>query len=338
MSLKKYAPLANYYASVSDTNQINIDRIKVFEPFRPIYEMELLISLYLINYNYYEIKNISLQQPNQKEFNQRLRITEESIYFDISDRFHSLLNTITPIGSIFQQKIQEINTSGRIYAYNSNRIPAYFALERLKVKLILLKKIINKLEKECWVLSIFPKFDSLKKISLESIVFEEFYSRLERYSKIIAPIQISIGKKRSLYNDIVYSRKLEEMCLYISHSKRSYRMNYIMRSIKASLFVCNMIFTYLDIPDPFENNKDNHMINISETLLDPNFIAKTIQSMSEALETKNFLILYDLHNSFNFLMNQVLAGINNAMVMASNSQLHLHIDQTLYYSGNILKF
>ncbi|MHA1584840.1 MAG: hypothetical protein ACTSWL_06270 [Promethearchaeota archaeon] len=330
--------MSSNYANTdtSSENQLYVDLNKVFIPFRPVIEMELVISLFLINSNFNKIKNSSSWQSNKQELYKLLNLEDKSVSKDILDRFFLLLKKLKPV--VYQtREIHDFRRAGNVNAYSETRIPGFFALDHLKFKVLLLIKFLKHFKKSNYDLTVFPKYDEAKQKTLKSILFQEYYSRSIVYFNTISPKKEFIGKKTHAKLRGVDTQRLEPMWSFISHTKQNSEVNYIMRGIKGSLFVINTIFAYMDVPLPFEH-KDGHMVGVFDALINPDFIPKLIPAMSAALEKENFSQFEDLLQAFEFFTVRIIDGINNAVKIASNNQINLTQNQTLYYTGKMLRF
>ena len=112
------------------------------------------------------------------------------------------------------------------------------------------------------------------------------------------------------------------------------RIKFIMREIKASLFVCKVMFAQMDVFNPFTSGKET-MIDAEEIMLSQDFIPVLIPAISTCYLGNNPNQLEDLFQAFEFMMNRVLEGINYAIEIASGGQIILNLDDTIYNSGNI---
>ncbi len=331
--LQKYKIFQNYHVTSSINNKANVDRNKVFIPFRPVFEMEVLISLYLVNKNYEDIKPLTSKLLDIEDLMVVFGIEKGTIYHDIVDRFYILLNRLKPL-SLNERDHHDRRRYGNVNAYSKSRIPAFFAIDRIKVKFLMLKRLLDQLKKNDYDLTIFPKYYKVDVPTLETILFKEYYARTMEYFNIVTPQKEFVENKRPTLRGIDTS-KLELMCGYVSQTDLHSGINFMMRGIKASLFVSEVIFRHLDIPNPFEH-RDGHMINVADTILDNAFIPELIPAISNAIANKNVGQLNDLHQAFNFLMARVINGLNNAIDIASNKQISLGEEQILYYTGNVL--
>lgn len=323
------------YSYISE-NQKYTDTNNVFIPFRPVFEMELVISLYLVHSNLNEIALNPALLSNKKDFQNVLNLEENSLAKDMIDRFYIIIEKLRPISSR-TRKTYSFRRIGNVNAYTKSRIPAFFALDHLKFKILLLRNFLKALKINNFDLTIFPKYIESREKTLEAILFQEYFSRSIEYFKLISPKKEFIGRRKHKTLHGVDTESLEPMWSYICKTSYNPEMNYILRGIKSNLFVINTIFAYMDVPNPFEY-KDGHVLEVFKSLTNPDFIPKLIPSMSEALITRNFTQLEDLYQAFEFFMVRILEGIKNAVKISSNNLINLEENQTIYYTGNLLNF
>ncbi|XEO76934.1 hypothetical protein WKT22_01963 [Candidatus Lokiarchaeum ossiferum] len=331
--LDQYSQYENYAIISSKNNRLITDQNKVFIPFRAVYEIEMLVSLYLINYSYDSIEKGAFSMMDVNELSNLLGIAEKSLYRNIVERFFVSFEKIKPI-RLNARDNSDRKRMGNVNAYSESRIPAFFAVDRLKVKFLILKKILTKLKENDFVLQKMTLLQIEPDTTLETVVFEEYYKYLTEYFNIITPKkEFSHSKHNVLYS--IGTEKLEEIRGYLSLAKNS-PLNYIMRSLKSSLFVCNLIFTQMDVPDPFYHT-DETIIDIRETIADPQLIPSLVQELDVALRNKNITMAEELHDKFELLVKRILKALSNAINTASNGQIHLRVEETLYSTGSIFE-
>lgn len=323
----------NYAIISSKNNRLITDQNKVFIPFRAVFEVEMLVSLYLINYSYDSIEKGAFSMMDVNELSKLLGIAEKSLYRNIVERFFVSFEKIKPIRLNARDNMDR-KRMGNVNAYSESRIPAFFAVDRLKVKFLILKKILKTLRENDFILQKMTLLQLKPDTSLETVLFEEYYKDLTFYFDIITPKkEFSHSKHSVLYS--IGTEKLQEIRGYLSLAKNS-PLNYIMRSIKASLFVCNLIFTQMDVPDPFIHT-DESIIDIREAIVDPQLIPSLVKELDVALRNKNYTMAAELHDKFELLVVRILKALSNAITIASNGQIHLQTKETLYSTGNIFE-
>ena len=115
------------------------------------------------------------------------------------------------------------------------------------------------------------------------------------------------------------------------------RIKFIMKEIKASLFVCKVMFAQMDVFTPFTIAKET-MIDAEEIMISQDFIPELIPAISTCIAEENNSQLEDCFRAYEFMMNRVLEGINNAIEIASGGHISLNLEGTIYNTGNIFKF
>ena len=137
--------------------------------------------------------------------------------------------------------------------------------------------------------------------------------------------------KNSMTNE-----KLLEMATYTFHSETDNIIKFIMREIKASLFVCNLMFAKLDVKNPFLRGKETQ-IDEEEFMISNDFIPELLPAMDRCVAGTDYTMLFDLLAAFDFMMEKVLDGINYAYETISGGQIQLDIDETLYSTSYIFE-
>jgi hypothetical protein len=112
------------------------------------------------------------------------------------------------------------------------------------------------------------------------------------------------------------------------------RIKFIMKELKASLFVCKIMFAQMDVHNPF-TIADETVFNVEEMMISQDFIPALIPAISKCYARESITPIKDCFTAYEFVMNRVLEGINNAFDLASGGQIQLELDQTLYNTGNI---
>lgn len=107
-----------------------------------------------------------------------------------------------------------------------------------------------------------------------------------------------------------------------------------MREIKASIFVCRLMFAVMDLHNPLSRTKETE-IDAEEIMLSNDFIPELLPAISNSLRQNNLDHLKECLKAFDFLMDNVLEGINNAIEVTSGGQLKLDLYDTIYTTGNI---
>ena len=335
----KPSPLGESISHLVAKNQYYKDLNSVFIPFRPVLEMELLVSQFLVHENYATISKKAHLQPDYGEMQTALCVDKGgNLNHDILDRFYHLVHHIKPIILPAREHHDRVRY-GNVNAYTRSRIAGFYALDHFKFKILLLKKFLTTLSASYYNLAalqnIRGKVD-LSELDLGTALYQEFHARSMEYFKLISPEKELAARHKNVFKSVSFSA-LEKMCCFSTDEKSDNKINYIMRSLKSSLYVCTVIFSHMDVPHPFDH-KDSHVIDFEQKLLSPDFIPKLITSMTTALKRQKYFLLADLHKAFDFLIDRMLDGINQAIKVTANYQIHLEREQTLYYVGNLLDF
>ena len=116
--------------------------------------------------------------------------------------------------------------------------------------------------------------------------------------------------------------------------KEKKRAAVIMKEIKASIFVCRVMFAQMDVYKPFTLAKEVD-IDAEELMISQDFIPELIPAISQCYAEKHMPQLEDLFRAYEFMMHRSLEGINYAVEIASGGQIVLDLDTTIYNTGNI---
>lgn len=110
-----------------------------------------------------------------------------------------------------------------------------------------------------------------------------------------------------------------------------------MREIKASIFVCKLMFAKMDLHNPFSFTEET-ALDLEEIMISNDFIPELLPAISKSLRTNNITQLEECINAFDFLMDKVLNGINKAIEITSGGQFQIGLYETIYDTGNIFAF
>ncbi|GAH09332.1 unnamed protein product, partial [marine sediment metagenome] len=129
--------------------------------------------------------------------------------------------------------------------------------------------------------------------------------------------------------DRIIGEQIINMATFESPSKDDIQINFIMRGIKASLFVSKLLFAKIDILNPFQEASEME-IEIEETMINNDFIPELIPVISNYFAANDIRHLEEYYKIFEFLMNKVLDGINYSLRIASGGQINIGRDNFLY--------
>ncbi|MHA1612819.1 MAG: hypothetical protein ACTSVZ_01240 [Promethearchaeota archaeon] len=305
---------------------------KVYIPFRPILEAELMISGLLAVKNYEFVSKISFSSLDADAVTKELKLGEDHLFHKILERFFIILKRIVPVASELGPNLMDEVRYGNVHAYTESRIPLFYAIDRLKVKLVLLRNFFIQFREHSYQLSAFLSYDPLKDQTVQDILFSEYYNRMLKYFKTV----VWEPRYKSKYlntNDDVNFQVLYELHSHQQKSAPS-KLGYIVRGIKSSLFVSTLIFHLCDIPDPFETANGS----VEVLLLNRDFIPGMINVMQMAYRISDVAKLREMVGMFLAYLDNILEGVNNGIRLASNKQMDPIIEATIYYLGDILDF
>ena len=164
-----------------------------------------------------------------------------------------------------------------------------------------------------------------KKIEIQRFVKEYF-----RILKVV--LSVLRERNHDILTDQIF-RKFQHICeIIVSHQAN----RIIMREIKASIFVCKVMFAQMDVYDPFYEGREL-MVDAEEFMFNQDFIPVLIPAISNAYAGVNKAQLEDLFRAYEFMMKRVLEGINHAIEIASRGQILLDLEGTIYNTGNIFE-
>jgi hypothetical protein len=92
----------------------------------------------------------------------------------------------------------------------------------------------------------------------------------------------------------------------------------------------------MDVFTPFTIAKET-MIDAEEIMISQDFIPELIPAISNCIAEENMNQLEDCFRAYEFMMNRVLEGINNAVEIASGGQINLELDGMIYNTGNVFE-
>ncbi len=307
------------------------DLNKIFIPFRTVLEMEALVGMYLSVSNYDLIKDIAKSRVSSTELLNALNMNGNSAYYQIVDYFiNCALPKLKSIVS-YERDHHDAERRGNVSPYAKSRACLFFALHNLKVKFLVVREFFEEFKKNGYQLPPVKGSDAKISPPLQSVFGVEVY---EKYCVILANMlpkkTVSETVSKLLDNkDAITNEKVLQMATYLSHDEEHNKIKYIMRSIKASLFVCNLLFTALDLTQPFSHGKDE-AFNPEEIMVSQDFIPELVPAISKTLGEKNEYMTKRCVEAFDQLMNLVLDGINIAYKVASGKEINLERTELLY--------
>jgi len=313
-------------------NDIN----KVFIPCRTVLEMEALTSLLLELYNYDLIKEIPKSQPTSHKLIEVFRVVEIEPLERIIEYFIDVVvNRLKPI-VMYERDHHDRFRMGNVVAYTQTRVCLYLALHRLKLKFLIIKHFMDNFKKN--------------KYKLDESQFEGYRTFLSAFykdysEKNLMNLKLMLSTKRVSErvselidtHDTITNDDIIQALSFKQFIDDKNRIKFIMREIKASLFVCKVMFAKMDVFTPFTLAKET-MIDAEEIMVSQDFIPELIPAISSCLLEGNTDQLEDCFTAYDFMENRVLEGINYAIEIASGGQINLDLEGTIYDTGNIFKF
>ena len=136
--------MGTYYKIMMENTYCD-DINKVFIPYRPMIEMELLLTSLLAKENYHTLSKLPFTTLDLNYITRELKISKESVFYTIIERFFQNIQQIIPIAS-YSRKHEENTRFGNVNAYTKSRIPVFYAIDRLKAKLLVLRNFLNHLQ------------------------------------------------------------------------------------------------------------------------------------------------------------------------------------------------
>ena len=323
----------------SDTleNALMVDINRVFIPCRPILELEVMSSILMLYSNYNSMEKVIRNNPNPKNFCKLIGIKDE-MFKDIVDRYYVVHNRLKPIEmrNRWQESSVKHRRIGSVNAYSASRVPLFFALDRLKVKYLLIKNFFYHLAEHKFDLNFYKPISENVHFTVKDYLNDYYFHSSLQYFDLISPKKTISRNTRTLFSSKISSDMLRLMLSYVRKEAPNSGINFMMRGIKSSLFVCKFLFMKLDVPQPFVFSGD-HMIDAEKIMISSDFLPELLINISDALKNNNLYQSLDLLNAFEFMMERVLKGINNAVAIASNYGINLGINGIQYSSGGIFK-
>ncbi len=319
-----------------ESSSILNDMNKVFIPCRTVLEMEALTSLYLDTYNYDLIKEIPESQPSSQKLIGIFRVEDNAPYASIIDYFiNCAIPKVKPV-VMYAREHHGRYRMGNVTPYTETRVCIFLALHRLKLKFLIIKNFFDKFKDNLFQLEGFDDNEFGENTTLLSALYKYYYEKNKMNLKLMLPKKRISERVRKLLNneDSITTDKIMKMAASEYYSEENNKIKFIMREIKASIFVCKLIFAKMDVKNPFTCAKDT-LISAEEIMINNDFIPELIPAMSKCFSDNNLTQLNECFNAFEFLIKKVLVGINNALEIASGGSVKISVDETLYNKGNI---
>ncbi|MFW9901946.1 MAG: hypothetical protein ACFFDY_11800 [Candidatus Thorarchaeota archaeon] len=321
-----------------ESGTILYDLNKVFIPCRTVLEMEALTSLFLEYYNYDEIKELPQSQPSSEKLIEKFHVINVEPLEHIIEYFiNVIVSKLKPI-VMYQRDHHDRFRMGNVEAYAKTRLCLFLALHRLKLKFLIIKNFMDKFKGKKYNLDISGDKEHLGAHEFLSTFYDDYYE------KNIMNLKLMLSSKRmservSRLMDTSKTITNEDIINAITFKKfldDKNRIKFIMKEIKASLFVCRVMFAQIDVYNPFTLAKEID-VDAEEMMISQDFIPELIPAISQCYAEQHMPQLEDCFRAYEFMMHRVLEGINYAVEIASGGQIILDIDSTIYNTGNIFE-
>ncbi|MFX0004765.1 MAG: hypothetical protein ACFE9C_17510 [Candidatus Hodarchaeota archaeon] len=321
-----------------ESGTILYDLNKVFIPCRTVLEMEALTSLFLEYYNYDDIKELPQSQPTSQKLIEKFHVLDCHPLEHIIEYFIDVVvSKLKPI-VMYSRDHHDRFRMGNVEAYTKTRLCLFFALHRLKVKFLIIKNFMDKFKENYYKLDISRDQETLGTHNFLSAFYDDYYKKNEMNLKLMLSSK-RMSERVSELMDTSNTITNEDIINAITFKKfldDKNRIKFIMKEIKASIFVCRVMFAQMDVYKPFTLAKEAN-IDAEEIMISQDFIPELIPAISQCYAGKQSQQLKDCITAYEFMMNRVLEGINYAVEIASGGQIILDLDSTIYNTGNIFK-
>ncbi|MFX1238788.1 MAG: hypothetical protein ACFE8P_13860, partial [Promethearchaeota archaeon] len=265
------------------------------------------------------------KRPSAEKLFDILDIHEEPNFTSIVERFINItVEKLKPI-AMYSRKHHDINRMGNVVAYTKTRQPLYLSLYRLKYKFLLIKKFLDRYKNNGYKLETNNPLEKL-----QDCLYRDFYENNKNSLKLMYPEkQVSDRVKRNLnLAGKILREDIIDMATFEYFTLDDSKINYIMRSIKASLFTAKLMFTKIDVLSPFKT--EDIQIDVETKMLSNDFLPSMIPALSKFHSEKNEEMIKDTLSAIDFLMDKVLEGINKGIEIASGGHIRLTLDENLY--------
>jgi hypothetical protein len=292
--------------------------------------------LLLEYYNYDDIKELPQSQPSSQKLIEKFHVIDCHPLEHIIEYFIDVVvSKLKPI-VMYERDHHDRFRMGNVEAYTKTRLCLFFALHRLKLKFLIIKKFMDKFKELNYKLVLSEDQMNLGVHTFLSAFYEDYYKKNEMNLRLMLSSK-RISERVSELIDTSDTITNEDIINAITFKKfldDKNRIKFIMKEIKASLFVCKVMFGQMDVYTPFTMATETN-IDAEEMMISQDFIPELIPAISKCYAEKHMPQLEDCFTAYEFMMNRVLEGINHAVEIASGGQIVLDLDSTIYNTGNI---
>ena len=301
--------------------------------------MEAVISLYLSNSNYDKIKEIPETRPSSERLVDILAVRDQQLFVDIIDYFiNRAIPKVKPV-VMYAREHHDRFRMGNVAPYAKTRVCVYLALHRLKLKFLIIKNFIDKFKSSNNSLDFFYDNETEEDMTFLTALSKDYYKKNKMNLRLMIQKRRVSERVQKLLNDkdSITSDKLFKLATFKVYLERANIIKFIMREIKASLFVCKIMFAKMDLHNPFSLTEET-ALDLEEIMISNDFIPELLPAISKSLQDNNLSQLEDCINAFDFFMDKVLNGINKAIEITSGGQIQIGLYDTIYDTGNIFAF
>jgi hypothetical protein len=321
-----------------ESGTILYDLNKVFIPCRTVLEMEALTSLFLEYYNYDDIKELPQSQPTSQKLIEKFHVLDCHPLEHIIEYFiEVVVSKLKPV-VMYAREHHDRFRMGNVEAYTKTRLCLFFALHRLKLKLLVIKHFMDKFKENNYKLGLSEDQEKIGSHTFLSTFYRDYYKKNKMNLKLMLSSKRMSERVSKLMDtsDTITNEDIINAITFKKFLDNKNRIKFIMKEIKASLFVCRVMFAQMDVYNPFILAKETD-IDAEEMMISQDFIPELIPAISQCYAEKNIPQLEDCFTAYEFMMNRVLEGINYAVEIASGGQIILDLDNTIYNTGNIFE-
>jgi len=302
-------------------NEIN----KVFIPCRTVLEMEILTSLLLEDENYDKIKHLPESQPSSEKLIKIYQVTGLDPLERIITHFTDvILNKLKPI-VMYQRDFSQRFRMSNVSANAKTRLCLYLTLHRLKLKFLIIKRFFDEID-----ITESTRNNIIKQL------YQFYYDKNEMNLKLmLSTKRINERVQRLMDRDgVIENEDILNALSFKVYLDDNERIKFIMREIKASLFISKLMFAKIDVLSPFSKAK-NSAVNPEELMISQDFLPELIPAISKCIKDAKLEQLKELLLALNFMTENVLESINNAVEIASGGEIILEGEETIFSLGNI---
>lgn len=321
-----------------ESNPILYDLNTVFIPCRTVLEMEALTSLFLEYYNYDDIKELPQSQPTSKKLIGIFHVIDCHPLENIIEYFMDVIvSKLKPI-VMYERDHHDKVRRGNVDAYAKTRLCLYFALHRLKLKFLIIKHFMDAFKLNNFKLDLPEDQEDMGAHKFLSAFYKDYYDKNKMNLKLMLSSKRMSERVRNLMDtsNTITNEDIINAVTFKKFLDDKNRIKFIMKEIKASIFVCKIMFGQMDVLNPFTITGDT-MIDVEEMMISQDFIPELIPAISHCFVGDTKTPLEDCFTAYEFWMNRVLEGINNAVSIASGGQIQLDLEGTIYNTGNIFE-